>query len=713
MSLQTKRFYEFAGFRLDLSEKLLLSGGSMVPLAPKVFDTLNVLIENAGHLLEKDELIRKIWEGRFVDDSNLTFNIKMLRKALGDDAAKPRFIETVPRRGYRFIAEVGEVFIEAEIDSVRREQSPLPAGHNSSQRSTKRFYAAFAAVGVLLIGMFVFGSWLARSGNRAVAAPVLHAPFRSEKLSTNGQVVHALITPDGKNVVYTNGISDRQSVWLRQLETGNNVEIIPTSDNVYAGLAVSPDGDFLYFVRRPSNAEKDSAVYRVSIFGGVPAKIISETHGWISVSPDGGKISFVRCYYREDENCALWIADASDGKNERKIASRPPPFRIGDNEFSPDGTSIAFAAGQSENAATEFGLAEVDIASGAERELTAEKFFNIKNLAWLPDRSGLLVTASKIPNKSFRIWQLSTATGEAQPLTNDSETYSALSLNNHASLLVSTQVKRDFRLVLFDIENQVLGRALTDAANVAFAPSGKILFSSSTSGNDEIWSINPDGSEQKQLTNNPADELAPVVSTENKSIFFASNRTGEVHVWRMNIDGTNQVQITQKEGGFPIFASPDGKWLYYTSGLQRTLLRVAVESGEEQLIHDKARYRFAVSPDGLRVAFSEIQDRERRITIASLPGGDVIKTFPLTDREARMVEVTWLNSGKEIIYILANSESENNVLWRQTLDGGEPRKMAEIGDDEVWDLALSPDNKSLAIVQGRWKHDSVLISGLK
>src|SRR5689334_14822671 len=106
MSPQTKQFYDFANFRLDLSEKVLLCDGRPVPLTPKVFDTLQILIENAGHLLEKDELMQKIWQDRFVEEGNLAFNIKVLRKALGDNAVNPKFIETVQRRGYRFIADV-------------------------------------------------------------------------------------------------------------------------------------------------------------------------------------------------------------------------------------------------------------------------------------------------------------------------------------------------------------------------------------------------------------------------------------------------------------------------------------------------------------------------------------------------------------------------------------------------------------------------------
>ena len=114
MSLETKDFYDFGDFRLDLTEKVLLRDGKFISITPKVFETLQVMVENAGRLIGKDELMERIWHERFVEESNLTFNIKMLRRALGDDAAKPLFIETVPKRGYRFIAEVRRVEVSEE-----------------------------------------------------------------------------------------------------------------------------------------------------------------------------------------------------------------------------------------------------------------------------------------------------------------------------------------------------------------------------------------------------------------------------------------------------------------------------------------------------------------------------------------------------------------------------------------------------------------------
>ena len=116
--------YEFGNFRLDPREKILFRDGIPVSLTPKVFDTLQMFVEHAGHLLSKDELIQSLWRDRFVEESNLTFNIRMLRRVLEDDVQNPRYIETIPRRGYRFIATV--TTLESNGELMAREPSPAP-----------------------------------------------------------------------------------------------------------------------------------------------------------------------------------------------------------------------------------------------------------------------------------------------------------------------------------------------------------------------------------------------------------------------------------------------------------------------------------------------------------------------------------------------------------------------------------------------------------
>jgi Tol biopolymer transport system component len=504
---------------------------------------------------------------------------------------------------------------------------------------------------------------------------------------------------------------------LRQLETGSNVEIIPPSDEQYFGLALSPDEKTLYFARRPRSFREPTDIYRVSVFGGVPQKIVDGTElGWLGISPDGRQISFVRCPQGSDEFCSLYVADAADGKNERKIVSRPHPFRIGDNRFAPGGKSIAFATGTSVGSSNEFELREVELESGAERKLTDEKFHDIKNLAWLPDKSGLLITASRFPNKSFRIWQVSAANGEASPLTKDSESYAVLNMNKEASAIVSTRFKEDFRIKLIPTENPSAATTLTNASAASFAPDGKIYFSSIISGNDEIWSINADGSEQRQLTNNTADEFAPIISPDNKTVFFVSNKSGSAQLWRMNRDGSNQTQITQTEGGAPVFVSPGGEWVYYRHILTSVLWRISLKSGEQQLVLNKEKSRFAFSPDGRRVAFSEREGDERILTVVSTADGQNVKTFHLAGKKLILMHIVWMPDGKNLAYITANPGFVNKVLWLQPLDEETPRQIRVLGDEEIcegYGLAVSPDGKSFAVVQGSWRHDAVLLKGLR
>src|ERR1700704_3455625 len=108
MAEQTSDFYEFGRFRVKSEERLLLRGEDLVPLTPKAFDILLTLLENDGRLVNKDDLMKKVWPNTFVEEGNLTQNVSLLRKALGESANGPQFIETVPRRGYRFVAPVSK-----------------------------------------------------------------------------------------------------------------------------------------------------------------------------------------------------------------------------------------------------------------------------------------------------------------------------------------------------------------------------------------------------------------------------------------------------------------------------------------------------------------------------------------------------------------------------------------------------------------------------
>jgi Tol biopolymer transport system component/DNA-binding winged helix-turn-helix (wHTH) protein len=706
MSAEAPQFYEFENFRLDTKEKILFRDNKPVPLRPKVFATLEVFLKHAGRLLEKDELMQKIWKDQFVEESNLSFNIKVLRRVLNDDAHQPRFIETVPRRGYRFIAEVSESSAPGKFQAAT---SVSPSVAISSGPASRRKYWSVGALMVLLLVVVPAVLWSIRRGRaaRAESATILSAPFKSENFLAAG-TERVVITPDGKYVAYTTEVGGKTSLWLRQLETSENIQIVPPSNQLYRGLAISHDGNSLYFARDNEADRNALAIYRVMTFGGIPVKIAEHTQGWISLSPDDRQISFVRCKYEDEDYCALVIADA-DGKNEKRLLTRPRPFRIVDNQFSPDGKLIAFASGQSRNGAKDFRLVRFDLANNTESQISAKTFFEIRSLKWLPDGNRLLFTALETLDGPLRIWEASIAEQEVRVLTNDAANYSSISLDRAADKMVATLVSDTFHLYLAPVNDLNNVKSLAAARTFTFTPAGEIVFA----GDDgDIWTINRNGGEQRQLTNSPFKDFSPRVSPDGRYIFFGSTRSGSLQVWRMNSDGSNQVQLTSREGGYPIFVTPDGRWLYFGSGLQRRLWRISLEGTDETQVSEGEVLQPAMSLDGKLVAyFSRAKANDPyRLAIMSVDDGKIVQTLNLADESAKPVCIAWELDNQSFEYITLGC---SNSLWRQALNADRPHFIADLGTEEINDLALSPDGNYVGLIRGKWTHGAVLIEGLR
>ncbi len=136
--LQSRELYDFGAFRLDAAERALTKNGQVIPLTPKAFDTLVVLVRNSGHVVEKDELLKEVWPDTFVEEGVLAVNVAAIRKALSDGEEGRSYIETVPRRGYRFIGEV---------QAIERNVRGSSCGESSSDREKKSSVRAMGACG--------------------------------------------------------------------------------------------------------------------------------------------------------------------------------------------------------------------------------------------------------------------------------------------------------------------------------------------------------------------------------------------------------------------------------------------------------------------------------------------------------------------------------------------------------------------------------------
>src|SRR5512132_3816665 len=176
MSERTSEFYEFGSFRLKSGERVLLRGEDLVSLTPKAFDILLTLLENDGRIVPKDDLMKRVWPNTFVEEGNLTQNVSLLRKALGESANGPQFIETVPRRGYRFVAPVnrgGENGQDNLIESAARLPTQLPTNAQQTQASTARRLRRLPAVALTLAIVLVAVAGIAylSARNKAGASP--------------------------------------------------------------------------------------------------------------------------------------------------------------------------------------------------------------------------------------------------------------------------------------------------------------------------------------------------------------------------------------------------------------------------------------------------------------------------------------------------------------------------------------------------------------
>jgi Tol biopolymer transport system component len=178
----------------------------------------------------------------------------------------------------------------------------------------------------------------------------------------------------------------------------------------------------------------------------------------------------------------------------------------------------------------------------------------------------------------------------------------------------------------------------------------------------------------------------------------------------MKADGSDQTQITKINGGIPMYA--DTQWVYYTHGLDRTLWRVSVTTGVEELVMNKApgRGRFVFSPGGDLVAYIDLRDGKPVMVIDSIPDGAELRSATLDD--TGRIELAWVPDESAVAYSISQPDG-TNTLWIQPMDGSERYRSADLGEDQVIYLSFLTEKDSIGYVQGRWKHDFVMLTGFQ
>ncbi|MGH9948329.1 MAG: winged helix-turn-helix domain-containing protein [Pyrinomonadaceae bacterium] len=549
MSSVVNNLYEFGSFRFDPETEILWREDNVISVSPKALAVLKLLLERNGELVSKQEIFDSVWADTFVEDGVLTQNIYSLRKALGPDEDGKQFIETVARRGYRFAGQIKSILAN-EKTSADNGSRPITAHLDESHfaepaAQTRRF--SLPTFTVILVGLilsalgfavykFSFGS---EKINTAKIAPI--EQLRLQRLTDSGDVIYPTISPNGELLAYVRLQDQNSAIWVKQIANGSSVQTLPYSKKGYKSLVFSPNGGYLYFREEGSVGP----IFQVPVLGGTPKPVADNVGSDFSLSPDGGRLAFVR---REAEkNAETLVISSVDGSGEREIISRRQPARfVGSPAWSPDGGKIAIGFGIE----MDFKLFAFDLATGQETELNTPKWRAVARILWMPDGSSLVFSARKTDEPSSQLWMLDYTGGEIRRLTNDLESYFWLSVSADGRMLVTRQQEFVSHLWLFlegdaqKAKQLTFGeRNLDGYVGLMWTPDGKIVFSARNGDVTDLYQIRPDGSERIQLTVNAGkDNIWPTVSSDGRYIVFTSNRTGATQAWRMDADGRVRVK---------------------------------------------------------------------------------------------------------------------------------------------------------------------------
>ena len=721
MSSLSNHLYRFADFTIDSPQRVLLRAGKPVAITPKAFDTLLILVESVGRIVEKEELKKKLWPDTFVAEANIAFNIQQLRKALGDDARNPRYIETVARRGYRFMAEVEVVAPARElslVDQTDNENSEQPLNDARIPATIQKrgfdIFLPFAVGTVILLAGASLLIWkvsktstsTASVGMTAASTSAATSRLKLEQLTATGQSYHVAISPDGRYVAYERVLENKAAIWLRQLGANTNVELVPPTGRIY-GLSFSTAGDYLYFVRGDP-----IALYRVSLVGGPPTKIADGVEGTFSISRHGDQIAFIRqtVNAQGQREYALLTANA-DGQNERQLMNGTYPFGLDTPLWTPDGRAILCAYGNTTGGSQDVSLIEVSATDGQKKDLITDKFFRITKMAWLANGTGLVLSARKNLGENNQLWRLSYPGMQLTQLTEGLISYADLSLTSDAQKGVASQETLTSDLWVGTISNPGALNKITQASgNFCWSPDGRLIYSSTASGNRDLWIMQRDGSDQRQLTVDGAMDVSPRVSPDNRYIVFISNRTGAFQVWRMNIDGSNQIQLTNGGPKNYLAISPDSKWVFYNTTDDWHLWRVSMDGGEALELTKFYASLPSMSPDQKLIVCLGRQGSKREFLILPESGGEPLRRVEIPVASLTGYRIKWTPDSKGLIYM--SFRDGPIAIVKHPLDGGRVQELALFSEEELFDFDLSDDGQFLGVTRGGWFHDVVLISDL-
>ena len=545
------------------------------------------------------------------------------------------------------------------------------------------------------------------------------------KLTTNGNAWFAAISQDGKYVAYVMNEGGLQSLWLRQVAVESNARLIAPREGRYLGLAFSSDGNHIFYGYLGAETKHQPELYKMPILAtGTSAVRISIYVGPPSPSHDGKKIAFFR-YDEERGEDRLAVANV-DGSDEQVVAIRKWPERLGGTWearpiWSADDQVLTFVLVSTKASTFVFELHELRLSNHAESviPLSDKKFELLDGVTLMADARGVLTTAKAQGASFFQVWEV-LRDGSARQITNDLSDYVGISVTNDTKSVVTIQ-----RQVLSNLSMAPKGQTtklapVTSGAgryfDITWSPDDKIIYASDASGSANIYQMEPDGSSFRALTD-VGRNYAPAVSRDNRYIAFHSNRSGIFQIWRMDRDGSNPKQLTFDtiESNWPQF-SADGKWIvfqHFDLAAPGSVWRVPVDGGTPEKISEASCVRPTISPDGNWIGcWSREPNGPFDLAVLPFKGDGPARTFkvPPTVEVSWDTPLRWAADGRSLTYVDHRGGFDN--LWGQAIAGGAPKQITDFKDSRIFSIDWSRDGRLLAS-RGVQTNDVVLISEAK
>ncbi len=663
--------------------------------------------------------LQKKQSERYQSAKQLASELKTLKRELQLKEHLVGLLEAVPARKDK-TNDLPAALITAGVDpGVTRFSSS--AAYPVKNTSGRRKVVGVALAFTLVVAALGFGSYVLVQRNRSAAAPrQFFDNIEFTRLTSTGKGKDAVISPDGKYLAYVapNGGSD--TIRLKRIETGEDIEIVPAAEKEFFGTTFSRESDYLYYVVRERN-NTIGILHRVSLHNGEQARLIVDIDSPVSVSPDGKQLAFVRGSIGGKR--ALLLANA-DGSGERTLVppTVPAACSFAGAAWSPDGRSIVCGVGKSDQTGFYKTVIAVDATDGSVKPITNQKWREVGRMTWLPDGSGLILNGSENGRRSpSQLWFLSYPGGEARRITHDLQEYEGVSLTSNGSVLVTSQKQTiagiwaapdgDANRAKQILSNKYDGDASDYYSRFSWTANNQIVFTSPAQDVPGIWMTSDQATGNKQITVDTSNNHFPAVTPDARYVVFLSDRTGAMNVWRKELDGANEMQLTKGPDDSWPWCSPDGQWVVYHSLIQgkRSLLRVSINGGEPQQLTDYSSVCPAVSPDGRWISCYYRPEAKApwKLGIVPFDGGPPVQSFEVPPDVVFASLVRWTPDNRALAYVTSRNGISN--IWIQPVGGGSAKQLTDFKSDEIFWFDWSPDGTQLGVSRGSVTSDAILI----